>query len=68
MGDEITYAQLHYVGRMNARATLVAALLESKTVDLSTVNLFDPAAAATSQSVQKLKATVDMLMANVIQA
>ena len=69
MADEnVATSHLADVARINARATIAAALLASKVVDLSNAHSISPATASLSPAMQKLKNAVDAIMIAVVQA
>jgi hypothetical protein len=65
MSENVTYAQLLHIAHINARATIAAALIESKTIDISSVHFADGAKAVAQPSIKKLRDAVNVVMSTV---
>jgi hypothetical protein len=64
--EEVSMSDDQSIARYAMRATITAALIQMKFVDMKNVGLADVASEAHTARIQKLKVAVDVLMTEVV--
>lgn len=67
MADEILDPQAYAVAELTARATIAAALIQSKAIDLIGVPLLDMTGGMDDTSLMRLKKAVDAIMGGAVR-